>query len=166
MIRTRSRIASLVLALATPFALASCSSGEDDHGHSHGEGGHSHAEGDDHEHAEDEDHVHEGEPVVLYDGEHTGFETLKVTWLRTEELGDEIVVIVEATGGSATIRGRVRAADGAESLVVKADAEGGGEYHLHMTELPADLDVTTAHVVVAFDFSGDATVELDLPLTR
>jgi|GEM_PF-5824616 len=161
MIRLRS--VSVALALCVPFALASCSSGEDDHGHDHGEDGHSHAEGDDQDHGDDEDHMHAGEPTVLFEGAAEGLESLTITWLRTEEIGDEILVIVDAVGGSPTIRGRVVAGDGSESLTIKGEAENDTEHHLHMNELPASLDLATAKVVVEVELEGADAQSFELP---
>lgn len=153
---------ALVTSLFTGLVLAGCSGDEHGHDHDH-DHGHTHADGTTHHH--DDDGAHAGEPTLLHEGTDGGFESLTVTWLRTEELGDEVVVIVDIDGGSATIRGRVRAADGAESIVVRADAEGGGEYHLHMGELPSDLDLATATAVLDFEPEGGEAFQLALPFT-
>lgn len=161
---------AVLAALLAPLCLNGCSdsSPADDHGHEHGEDGHDHDHGDhaDGEHGDDMDHEHEGEPVVLFESTSAGFESLTITHLRTEEIGDELVFVVEVAGAAPEIRGFVRNGAGEESLKVKADMESDGEYHLHIGELPANIELATAEVVVEFERPGLDLLSFDLPLAN
>lgn len=125
------------------------------HEHAPGEPAHDH-EGD----------THDGDPVVLHDAAFGPYSKVHVTFLRPRKTPVlELAFEIELTGPSSTVRGTARSASGALSLTGKADAEDEpGHYHLHIAELPADLDAGGAKVVLSFTPAGGEAVELELPL--
>lgn len=155
---------ALLVAVSAPLLLLGpgCSddSAADDHGHSHGEDEHDHDHG-----GEDGDHhAHQGEPVVLFESDAAGFDALTITHLRTDEIGDELVFVVEVAGAAPEIRGLVRNGVGEESLKVKADMERDGEYHLHIGELAPNTELATSELVIEFARPGFDLLSFELPL--
>lgn len=152
---------------AAVYLLAACGQSPSETGGS-AESAHEHTEGDghDHEHEGDEhDHdAHEGEPVVIHDGAHGPYSELHVTFMRpTTSPVAELVFELEVVGPSSTIRGHVKSASGATSLPTRAEAEGDG-YHLHLGELPKDLDAGPAMLVLELEPEGGEKVTVELPL--
>lgn len=116
------------------------------------------------------DHEHAGEPVVLFNGSGTGLENLKIVYLRTDDAtdgpADEVTIVVEVIGAPVTIIGCVRAADGAESPKVAAEALSEGRYHVHIGDLPAGSELDTSKAVLDFGIVGftEYSLVLALPL--
>jgi hypothetical protein len=166
--KTHAHIAKFVAAsTAAVYLLAACSDAPSSGGGA-AEGAHEHTEGDGHDHEhEGEGHehdAHEGEPVVLHDGAHGPYTDLGVTFLRpTTTPVTELVFELDVAGPSSVIRGHVKSASGATSLPTRAEAEGDG-YHLHLGELPKDLDAGPAVLVLELEPEGGEKVTVELPL--
>ena len=156
---------------AAVYLLVSCGQSPTDSGGG-AEAGHEHTEGDGHDHEGDgHDHEHEGDehegvPVVLHDGARGVYTELHVTYFRpTTSPVVELAFELEVVGPSGTIRGYVKSASGATSLPTRAEAEGEpGGYHLHLGELPKDLDAGSAVLVLELEPQGDKKVTVELPL--
>jgi hypothetical protein len=161
--KTSIRFDALALVLLASAALVACTNEAppvDDHGHEH-------APGEEHEgdHGHEHDDVHEGEPVVIHDGAAGAYSGLHVTWYRPATTPvTELVFEIALAGPASTVRGSIRSASGATSLVTRAEAESTpGAFHLHCGELPADIG-TADVLVLELEPTGAAAQTLELPL--
>ena len=146
----------------------------DDHdGHDHGEAdrddhaGHDHGEADydDHDGQENGDgHGHSGQPLELGSREIAGTTVEVIQFGAATGNLAELVFKIDARGESSptAIRVLVRAADGAESLKVKANKLGDHEYDAHVGELPDQLG--EGSVIVVEVETPSSTEELTFPL--
>ncbi len=128
----------------------------DDHGHDHGPA--------DHDDDDGHKHGHGGQRHVLGSREVAGLTVEVAQFGAASDNAADLVFEIDAPGEPAptAIRLFVRAADGAESLKVKADKSGDHDYHAHVGELPGQLGEGSVLVVELETASG--AEELIFPL--
>jgi len=139
--------------------------GHDDHaGHDHGEANHDDHADHDHGEADHDGHGHGGPRHELGSNEIAGL-TVKVVQFGTATSNiAELIFELDIRGEPAptAVRLLVRAADGSESLKIKAGKGGNSKYDAHVGELPNKLGESSVLVVELETPSG--TKELTFPL--